>query len=84
MATTVYTLAAGGVPVVPASDLISATSTVNKVGSGRVGDDGFGKKFGTIVIREGGAGAYSYVFALGSAATDKWRVLDGSAEYTPS
>ncbi len=84
MATTVYPLAAGGVPIVPAADLVSAASTVNKFGTGRVGDDGFGKKFGTIVIRDGGAGAYNYVFALGSAATDKWRVMDGSAEYTPS
>jgi len=49
----------------------------------RVGDAGFGKRGGMIVIRDS-SGSYSLVMALGDAPTDKWRVVDGSAEYTPS
>jgi len=73
----------GDLSIVPAADLISATSAANVKSPARLGDAGFGKRGGMLVIRDS-SGAYSLVIALGSAPTDKWRVVDGSAEYTPS
>lgn len=73
----------GDFSIVPAADLTSATSPANVRSPARVGDPGFGKRAGMVVIRDS-SGSYSLVFALGAGATDKWRVVDGSAEYTPS
>lgn len=74
----------GGFSVVPAADLLSATSAANIVSAGRLGDPGISKKAGIIVVRDAGAGDYRLVMAMGSSPTSKWRVVDGSAEYTPS
>lgn len=74
----------GAFSIVPAADLTSATSVANKRSDARVGSDGFGKRGGMVVIRDAGSGAYSLVMAMGDAPTSKWRVVDGSAEYTPS
>lgn len=74
----------GNFSIVPSADLTSATSAANAKSPARLGDAGFGKQAGLIVVRDAGGGDLRLVFAHGSAATDKWEVLDGSAEYTPS
>lgn len=80
---TVYTKL-GQLTVVPSADLTSASSHANVRGPARVGDTGFGKKAGMIVVRDAGAGDLRLVFATGSAPTDTWKVVDNSATYTPS
>ncbi len=74
----------GAYSIVPAADLTSATSAANAAGPARLGDAGFGKRAGMIVVRDAGGGDLRLVFAHGAAPTDKWEVLDGSTEYTPS
>lgn len=73
----------GDLSIVPAADLLSATSPANVKSPARLGDAGFGKRAGMLVIRDS-SGSYSLVVALGATPTAKWRVVDGSAEYTPS
>lgn len=73
----------GPFSIVPAADLTSLTSPANVRSPARVGDQGFGKRAGMIVVRDS-SGSYSLVIALGDAPGDKWRVVDGSAEYTPA
>ena len=74
----------GNFSIVPSADLTDATAACNAKSPGRLGDTGFGKSAGMIVVRDAGSSDYRLVFAHGSAATDKWEVVDGSAEYTPS
>lgn len=74
----------GNFSIVPAADLTSLTAACNVKSPGRLGDGGFGKTAGMIVVRDAGSSDYRLVFAHGSAATDKWEVVDGSVEYTPS
>lgn len=69
--------------VIPSADLTNVASQANLRGSARLGDQGIGKRAGHLAIRDAGAGAYSLVMAMGDAPTAKWRVVDGSAEYTP-
>lgn len=75
---------ANGMSIIPAADLLSATSAANTKSAGRLGDAGIGKRLGMTVIRDAGAGDYRLVMAMGSAPTDVWRVVDGSTNYTPS
>lgn len=82
MANTYPTL--GRYPLVPAADLASATSAINKAaGDTRVGGDSSGKYAGMEVIRDN-SGTYAKYIAKGAGATDKWALVDGSAEVTPS
>ena len=73
----------GDLTIVPSADLTSLASAANTKSPARLGDGGFGKKAGMIIVRDGGAGAYSLVFATGPAAADTWKVVDNSATYTP-
>jgi hypothetical protein len=74
----------GAFSIVPAADLTSLTSVANKRSDARVGSDGFGKRAGMVVIRDGGDGAYSMVFATGDSPASTWKVVDNSATYTPA
>jgi hypothetical protein len=74
----------GDLTVVPSADLTSATSAANRKSPARLGDQGFGKRAGMIVVRDAGGGDLRLVFATGSAPTDVWKVVDNSATYTPS
>ena len=76
----------GMYPIVPAADLTSLTSAINaQKGSAIKSYDGAtGKTAGQIVIRDAGSAVYSMVFSTGPAAADTWRVVDGSATYTPA
>lgn len=84
MSTTVYPKM-GHLPIVPAADLISLTSNANASGPARVGDVGFGKHAGMLVIRDSGIGdRYSLVFATGSTPASVWLAADGATKYTPA
>lgn len=74
----------GAFSVVPSADLTSATSAANRRSAARLGDEGFGKRAGMIVIRDAGAGDMRLVFATGDTPTSTWKVVDNSATYTPS
>lgn len=79
-----YTLL-GSLTVVPTADVASATSPINKAkGDTRKGGDASGKAKGMEILRDNGDGTYTQLIALGSAATDKWQVVDGSAQVTPA
>lgn len=74
----------GDKTVVPAADLISATSRANARSPARVGDPSNGKRAGIFVIRDSGTGdRYSMVFATGPNPTDPWLAADGATKYTP-
>jgi hypothetical protein len=70
--------------IVPSADLTNVASAANVRSPARVGDPGFGKAAGMIVIRDAGSGDYRLVQAMGSAPTDVWKVVDNSATYTPA
>lgn len=74
----------GDLTVVPSADLISLTSAANRKSPARLGDQGFGKRAGMIVVRDAGGGDLRLVFATGSAPADVWKVVDNSATYTPA
>lgn len=74
----------GDLTIVPAADLTNIASAANVKSPARTGDTGFGKKAGMIVVRDGGSGAYSLVFATGSAPSATWKVVDNSVTYTPA
>lgn len=73
----------GDYTIVPSADLTNIASAANVVSPARVGDAGFGKRAGMIVIRDAGSGDYRLVQAMGSAANSVWKVVDNSATYTP-
>lgn len=76
----------GFLTIIPSADLTSLTSDANTVSDARVGSDGIGKSAGMLAIRAtdvNDPATYSMVFATGDAAADIWRVVDGSASYTP-
>jgi hypothetical protein len=73
----------GPFSIVPAADLTDIDSAANARSPARVGDAGFGKRGGMIVVRDS-SGSYSLVMALGDTPGALWRVVDGSAEYTPA
>lgn len=73
----------GNHTIVPAADLLNLASRANVGGDTRVGGESLGKRAGMEVLRDAGSGAYSKVIALGSASSDAWRLVDGSASYTP-
>lgn len=74
----------GDLTVVPSADLTDIDSPANAKSPARLGDTGFGKKAGMIVVRDAGGGDLRLVFATGSAAADTWKVVDNSATYTPA
>lgn len=77
----------GGLPVIPAADLLNMQSSANKpgVGNSRIGSSPYvmGKEGGDLAFRDAGSGALSLVFATGSLPSSAWRAADGSASYTP-
>lgn len=73
----------GDFTVVPAADLISLTSPANVRSPARLGDQGFGKRAGMVVLRDAGSGDLRMVFATGDAPDAVWKVVDNSATYTP-
>lgn len=73
----------GDLTVVPSADLTSLTSAANAKSPARLGDAGFGKRAGMVVVRDAGSGDLRLVFATGSAPADTWKVVDNSATYTP-
>lgn len=74
----------GDLTVVPSADLTDVDAPCNAKSPARLGDQGFGKRAGMIVVRDAGSGDLRLVFATGSAPTDTWKVVDNSATYTPS
>jgi len=83
MSTTAYPKM-GRFSVVPAADLIALASNANAKGPARVGDLGFGKRAGMLVIRDSGTGdRYSLVFATGDTPAAVWLAADGATKYTP-
>lgn len=74
----------GDLTVVPSADLTNIASPANAKSPARVGDAGFGKKEGMIVVRDAGAGDLRLVFATGSTPAATWKVVDNSATYTPA
>ena len=74
----------GSLTVIPAADLTNIASAANVLSDARVGSTGIGKTAGMLAIRDGGSGALSMVFATGSTPASPWRVVDGSASYTPA
>lgn len=73
----------GGYTVVPAADLLNLVSSINLRGDGRLGSQNSGTYAGIKVLRDAGSSDYREVFKLGSKSSDAWRVVDGSANYTP-
>jgi hypothetical protein len=74
----------GDLTVVPSADLTSLTSPANAKSPARLGDQGFGKKGGMIVVRDAGGGDLRLVFATGDTPASVWKVVDNSATYTPA
>lgn len=79
-----YTLL-GTYPVIPAAELLDMQSAANRpgVGNSRTGSvpQILGKRGGLMAMRD--SSGYSMVMALGAKSSDGWRVVDGSATYTP-
>jgi hypothetical protein len=79
-----YTLL-GSYPVIPAAELLDLQSAANRpgVGNSRTGSvpQILGKKAGLLALRD--SSGVSLVFALGDKSSDGWRVVDGSATYSP-
>lgn len=78
----------GSYPIVISTDLTSLTSDINAArGTAIRSQDGaVGKVKGAIVIRATDIAdptTYSMVFATGELPSSVWRVVDGSATYTP-
>lgn len=78
----------GQYPIVLSTDLTSLTSDINvSRGTNVTAQDGaVGKTAGMIVVRATDIAdptTYSMVIACGSLPASVWRVLDGSATYTP-
>jgi len=78
-----YTLI-GNRTVVPSADLSDATSAINVKGDTRKGAPSSGKRAGMSILSDQGDGTYKEYIALGAAATDKWQLVDGSSQVTPS
>lgn len=80
-----YTLL-GTYPIIPAAELLDLQSAANRhgVGNARTGSipQVIGKRPGLFALRD--SSGISMVFALGSKSSDGWRVVDGSATYTPT
>lgn len=74
----------GDLTVVPSADLTNIASPANVKSPARVGDAGFGKRAGMIVVRDAGGGDTRLVYATGDAPADVWKVVDNSATYTPA
>lgn len=74
----------GDLTVIPSADLTNIASAANAKSPARLGDQGFGKRAGMIVVRDAGSGDLRLVFATGSDPDDVWKVVDNSATYTPS
>jgi len=74
----------GALPIVEQVDLENLTSAANKPGDTRVGGDSAGKYDGKkVLVRLTADDTLKEVFALDKASSAAWRVVDGSANYTP-
>lgn len=74
----------GVLTIVPAADLASPTSAINKRTPARVGDGSAGKQAGMIVLVDNGGGDYDIAIATGSAPTDPWLVYGRESTVTPA
>ena len=80
---TVYTKI-GGYTVVPVADLSLLLAPINKSGNERLGQESSGKRAGTTVLADLGAGKYALCIALGSAANSLWQSCElNTTQYTP-
>lgn len=70
--------------VVPVADLSDVTAAINVRGDTRKGGDSSGKRAGIAVLADNGDGTFTEYVALGAGPTDKWQVVDGSAQVTPA
>lgn len=70
--------------MVPAADFASATSPVNAVSAGRLGDAGVGKRAGMMVLRYNGTDDYDLMISMGNLATSKWVLFESGTNVTPS
>lgn len=78
-----YTLL-GDMTIVPQADLENLVSRANRTGDRRVGGDALGKRAGMEVLCSLTSGStLEKVMALGPKSSDAWRVVDGSANFTP-
>lgn len=73
----------GSNTTVTSAELASATSSVNALQSGRLGDGSIGKHVGQRIIVRTGDVCTEYI-ALGANPTDKWAPLNGAAVVTPA
>ena len=74
----------GSMLIIPQADMEDLQSPANKPGDVRVGGDSLGKRAGMrALVSLTADGTYKEVFALGADSSDAWRVVDGSANYTP-
>lgn len=74
----------GARTIVPQADLENLVSPINLRGDTRKGGDSVGKLPGEFLfVKLTSGGTLSTVFALGSKTSDAFRVVDGSANYTP-
>jgi len=74
----------GVLTIVPAADLASATSAINKRTAARVGDGSAGKQAGMIVLRDNGSSDYDIAIATGANPTSPWLIYGREATVTPS
>jgi len=74
----------GGLSVIPAADIASATSPANIVSPGRLGDAGIGKRAGLMALRYNGTDDYDIVIATGNLATSKWILFESGTNVTPA
>lgn len=70
--------------IVPQADLLNLVSPANTHGDTRLGGNAIGKVAGMEVLCKLTSGStLNSAFALGPKSSDAWRIVDGSANYTP-
>lgn len=74
----------GNYPIVEQVDLENLVSAANRRGDNRVGAESAGKYEGKeVMVRLTSGDTLAKVMALGADSSAAWRVVDGSANYTP-